>query len=188
MVPARARAVAAPTHLAARAEAVQPSRLGLEPKYDGFRALLGVPGGRAGLDSPRRHIYRSFGPLYADLALALAGREAALEGVTACLGATGQPQFYDMLQRRNTPCFVLSPMFDAGISGMLLVIRTEGHVKDCNIILNMNSVRVSSSGRHNPVTGLWVLSTNAAMVAAPIESAFSQGPWFGSLSRIRQHS
>src|SRR5215467_382863 len=77
-----------------------------ELKYDGFRALLRVENGHAELISRRRNVYKSFGPLCADLALALGGREAVFDGEIVSLDAAGKPQFYDLLRRRGDPCFV----------------------------------------------------------------------------------
>ncbi len=77
-----------------------------ELKYDGFRALLRVAEGRADLISRRKNVYKSFGPLCTDLARALAGHEAVLDGEIVCLDAAGKPQFYDLLRRRGEPCFI----------------------------------------------------------------------------------
>jgi bifunctional non-homologous end joining protein LigD len=72
-----------------------------ELKYDGFRALLRASGGRVDLISRRGNVYKSFAPLCADLARALAGLEALIDGEIACLDTEGRPQFYELLRRRG---------------------------------------------------------------------------------------
>jgi ATP-dependent DNA ligase len=54
--------------LAVRREAFNHADWIFEIKYDGFRSLARVAAGQAELISRRRNVYKSFGPLCADLA------------------------------------------------------------------------------------------------------------------------
>jgi bifunctional non-homologous end joining protein LigD len=76
-----------------------------ELKYDGFRALLRASDGRVDLISRRGNVYKSFGPLCADLARTPAGLDALIDGEIVCLDSEGRPQFYDLLRRRGEAFF-----------------------------------------------------------------------------------
>jgi bifunctional non-homologous end joining protein LigD len=76
-----------------------------ELKYDGFRALAYLAGGRCELMSRKGNVYKSFSTLCDGMAAALAC-EAILDGEIVHFDAAGKPQFYDLLRRRSPQYFV----------------------------------------------------------------------------------
>ena len=76
-----------------------------ELKYDGFRALAYISD-RVQLVSRKGHTYRRFDRLCKELAHALSGHEAVLDGEILCVDAKGRPQFYDLLRTRTQPIYV----------------------------------------------------------------------------------
>ena len=77
-----------------------------ELKYDGFRALAYVDGGRCRLVSRRNHVYKAYAPLCAWIGEHLQADNAVLDGELACLDEEGKPQFHTLLRRRGDPVFV----------------------------------------------------------------------------------
>jgi bifunctional non-homologous end joining protein LigD len=75
-----------------------------ELKYDGFRALAYISD-RVQLVSRKGHTYRRFDRLCKELAHALSGHEAVLDGEIICVDAEGRPQFYDLLRTRGQPIY-----------------------------------------------------------------------------------
>lgn len=75
-----------------------------ELKYDGFRALAYISD-RVRLVSRKGHTYRRFDRLCKELAHALSGHEAVLDGEIICVDAEGRPQFYDLLRTRKQPIY-----------------------------------------------------------------------------------
>jgi bifunctional non-homologous end joining protein LigD len=76
-----------------------------ELKYDGFRALAYLSGGRCELMSRKGNVYKSFSTLCDGIADVL-NCEAILDGEIVHLDAAGKPQFYDLLRRRSPQHFV----------------------------------------------------------------------------------
>ena len=76
-----------------------------ELKYDGFRALARIEGGRAELISRNRHPFTSFSDLADSIALSLSPGTLVLDGEIVCLDRKGRPRFNDLLFRRGKPCF-----------------------------------------------------------------------------------
>ena len=76
-----------------------------EIKYDGFRALAYINGHHCQLISRRRHVYKSWPYLCAELAHAVRCDRAVLDGEIVCLGADGRSRFNDLLFRRESPYF-----------------------------------------------------------------------------------
>lgn len=70
-----------------------------EVKYDGFRALAYIDGGRCELVSRNGNAYKSFGALCTEIAAAIP-RRAVLDGEIVHLDAAGRPEFYALLRRR----------------------------------------------------------------------------------------
>ena len=75
-----------------------------ELKYDGFRALAYISN-RVQLVSRKGHTYRRFDRLCKELAHALSGHEAVLDGEIICVDAEGRPQFHDLLRTRKQPIY-----------------------------------------------------------------------------------
>jgi bifunctional non-homologous end joining protein LigD len=75
-----------------------------ELKYDGFRALAYISD-RVQLVSRKGHTYQRFDRLCKELAHALSGHEAVLDGEIICVDAEGRPQFYDLLRTRGQPIY-----------------------------------------------------------------------------------
>jgi bifunctional non-homologous end joining protein LigD len=75
-----------------------------ELKYDGFRALAYISD-RVQLVSRKGHTYRRFDRLCKELAHALSGHEAVLDGEIICVDPEGRPQFYDLLRTRGQPIY-----------------------------------------------------------------------------------
>jgi bifunctional non-homologous end joining protein LigD len=75
-----------------------------ELKYDGFRALAYISDS-VRLVSKKGHTYRRFDRLCKELAHALSGHEAVLDGEITCVDAEGRPQFYDLLLTRKQPIY-----------------------------------------------------------------------------------
>jgi ATP-dependent DNA ligase len=72
-------------------------------KYDVFRAIARVERGRAELMSRRNNVYKSFGPLCAEIAAGFA-HDVLLDGEIVYLDAEGRPPFYELLRRRTPVC------------------------------------------------------------------------------------
>lgn len=85
-----------------------------ELKYDGFRALADIRDGQTRLISRRGNVYRLFDPLRAALAETFGKRDVLLDGEIVVLDAEGRPQFYDLLRRRGTACFVAFDILSIG--------------------------------------------------------------------------
>ena len=75
-----------------------------ELKYDGWRALAYVDGGRCRLVSRNGNVFKRFGQLGAAIGAAVPGT-AALDGEIACLDGDGRPQFYELFRRRVPPTY-----------------------------------------------------------------------------------
>jgi len=76
-----------------------------ELKYDGFRALAKVQGGRCELVSRNEHAFKSFATLATDIVSSLSVESAVIDGEVVCIDRHGKPQFRDLLWRRAEPCF-----------------------------------------------------------------------------------
>ena len=74
-----------------------------ELKYDGFRSLAVIRGGRCELISRNGHPF-SFDSLRKDLTVPCAG-QTVLDGEIICLDKRGSPQFNDLLLHRGEPFF-----------------------------------------------------------------------------------
>jgi bifunctional non-homologous end joining protein LigD len=74
-----------------------------EVKYDGFRAMAYIQGGKANLISRKGNAYESFAPLRAHLATLR--HDVILDGEITLVDGDGRPQFYDLLRRRGEPIF-----------------------------------------------------------------------------------
>jgi bifunctional non-homologous end joining protein LigD len=77
-----------------------------ELKYDGFRALAHVDRCGCRLMSRNAHAFGSLESLREDIADAFRGTRAVIDGEIVCLDESGRPQFYDLLYRRQEPCFL----------------------------------------------------------------------------------
>ena len=76
-----------------------------EIKFDGFRALAYVEGGKCRLVSRRRHEYKSFHELCASITPHLRDNEPVLDGEIVCLDQYGRSQFKDLMFHRAQPFF-----------------------------------------------------------------------------------
>ena len=76
-----------------------------EIKYDGFRALAYIEDGECRLISRKNHVYKSFQLLLEEIASVVSVDNAIIDGEIVCLSEYGRPQFYELLYRRNQPCF-----------------------------------------------------------------------------------
>jgi bifunctional non-homologous end joining protein LigD len=74
-----------------------------ELKYDGFRSLAVIHGGRCELISRNGHPF-SFDSLRKDLTVRCSG-QTVLDGEIACVDRRGRPHFSDLLFHRGEPCF-----------------------------------------------------------------------------------
>jgi bifunctional non-homologous end joining protein LigD len=74
-----------------------------ELKYDGFRSLAVIRGGRCELISRNGHPF-SFDSLRKDLTVPCSG-QTVLDGEIVCLDTRGKPQFNDLLFHRGEPRF-----------------------------------------------------------------------------------
>jgi bifunctional non-homologous end joining protein LigD len=92
--------------LARTREAFDHADFVFELKYDGFRALAYVDGGRCRLVSRKNHVYKSYAPLCEWIGKHLRADNAVLDGELACLDEEGRPQFNRLLRRRDEPVFV----------------------------------------------------------------------------------
>ena len=77
-----------------------------EVKFDGFRALAHVNGHHCQLVSRNGHTFKSWPDLAEEIAHAVRAHSAVLDGEIVCLDANGCSQFYDLLFRRRSPCFM----------------------------------------------------------------------------------
>lgn len=77
-----------------------------EMKYDGFRGLLYLEGGRGRLISRNKREMRRFQPLADALAAALRVRTAIIDGEIIVKDAAGRPIFLDMLRRPERASYV----------------------------------------------------------------------------------
>jgi bifunctional non-homologous end joining protein LigD len=84
-------------------------------KYDGFRSLAVIQGGRCELISRNGHPFNSFDSLGKDLSVPCSGR-TMLDGEIVCIDRRGRPQFNDLLFHRGEPRFFA---FD--------LLRADGH-------------------------------------------------------------
>jgi bifunctional non-homologous end joining protein LigD len=75
-----------------------------ELKYDGFRAIAYIDGGRCKLVSRKGNEFRSFPSL--SECIAGLSRSAVLDGEIVCLDRRGKPQFQDLFSRRGEPRYV----------------------------------------------------------------------------------
>jgi bifunctional non-homologous end joining protein LigD len=74
-----------------------------ELKYDGFRSLAVIQGGRCELISRNGHPF-SFDSLRKELTVPCTG-QTVLDGEIACVDRRGRPQFNDLLFHRGEPLF-----------------------------------------------------------------------------------
>lgn len=95
-----------PMRLARVAEPFDRADFLYELKYDGFRALAVVEGGKTRLISRRGNVYKRFETAAEEISHAMSRRDAVLDGEIVCLDSDGRPQFYDLLRRRGEPHFV----------------------------------------------------------------------------------
>ena len=85
--------------------AVLRSRLALELKYDGFRALAHLSNGDCKLISRNGNAFRSFESLRAAIPGDLTPQRTVIDGEIICLDAQGRSRFTDLLLRRAEPRF-----------------------------------------------------------------------------------
>jgi bifunctional non-homologous end joining protein LigD len=95
----------APARLAQSTEPWNDPNWIFELKYDGFRSLAYVDSQRTRLVSRKNVEYKRYVELARDIAAALGGHDAVLDGEIVCLDANGAPQFYDLLYSRGPVCF-----------------------------------------------------------------------------------
>lgn len=76
-----------------------------ELKYDGFRSLAIIHGGRCELISRNGHPFNSFSDLRKGLRSPYQGK-TVLDGEIVCLDKRGKPQFNDLLLHPGEPCFL----------------------------------------------------------------------------------
>jgi bifunctional non-homologous end joining protein LigD len=76
-----------------------------EPKLDGFRALAHVENGRCTLISRNDYVFKAWPALCSELAQALRGRSAVLDGEICCLDPDGRTNFNRLLFGRQQPWF-----------------------------------------------------------------------------------
>ena len=77
-----------------------------ELKYDGFRALAFVTGGKTRLVSRNGHDFRRFDDLASELSLEVNADDAVLDGEIVKLDESGRPIFLDVMRRRGPFAFV----------------------------------------------------------------------------------
>jgi bifunctional non-homologous end joining protein LigD len=75
-------------------------------KYDGFRTLAYVDGGRTKLVSRRGLGYRQFTDLASELSVEVNADDAVLDGEIVKLDASGRSIFIDLIRRRGPFAFV----------------------------------------------------------------------------------
>jgi bifunctional non-homologous end joining protein LigD len=75
-----------------------------ELKYDGFRSLAVIHGGRTELISRNGYPFNSFDTLRKAVTAPGDGK-TVLDGEIVCLDKRGRPQFNDLLFHRGEPCF-----------------------------------------------------------------------------------
>ena len=73
-------------------------------KYDGWRALEYVDGGKCGLVSRNGNAFKRFPELCAAIGTAVQ-TTAGLDGEIVCMGPDGKPQFYELMRRRVVPTY-----------------------------------------------------------------------------------
>jgi bifunctional non-homologous end joining protein LigD len=115
-----------PMRLARRPEPFDHPDWIYEIKFDGFRALAYVEGGKCRLVSRRNHEYKSFHELCASIAAHLSGSTAILDGEIVCLDQFGRSQFYELMFRRGHPFFYSFDLLwlnGADLRGLPLVER-----------------------------------------------------------------
>src|SRR5438552_12216336 len=97
----------APMPLVQRREAFDDHRWIFEVKFDGFRALAYVLGGKPRLVSRNGLDYgERFEDLRDELELEVNADAAVLDGEICCFDGSGRPMFYDLMRRRGRPVFV----------------------------------------------------------------------------------
>jgi bifunctional non-homologous end joining protein LigD len=75
-------------------------------KYDGFRGLSYIEGGRCRLISRNGNVLNRFQALGDKLARILEVDEAIIDGEVIAVDETGRPQFYDLLRRSRATAYV----------------------------------------------------------------------------------
>jgi ATP-dependent DNA ligase len=75
-------------------------------KYDGFRGLCYVEQGRGRFISRNGNTLSRFDALGAQLAAVFDVDEAVIDGEVIAADETGRPQFYELLRRTRSPCYV----------------------------------------------------------------------------------
>jgi bifunctional non-homologous end joining protein LigD len=75
-------------------------------KYDGFRGLCYIEGGRCRLISRTGNVLNRFQALGDKLARILEVDEAIIDGEVIAVDETGRPQFYDLLRRGRETAYV----------------------------------------------------------------------------------
>ncbi|AMY10130.1 Putative DNA ligase-like protein [Luteitalea pratensis] len=76
-----------------------------ELKFDGFRGVVCIGDDEPVVYSKRGHPFARFAQLGREVAAALAGRTAILDGEIVCLDANGRPDFAALMSRRGTPVY-----------------------------------------------------------------------------------
>ena len=95
-----------PMPLARRRDPFDDERWLFELKYDGFRALAYVLGGKPKLVSRKGRTYNRFDDLCEELELEVNADAAVLDGEIVCLDENGRPRFHDLMRRRGRAVFV----------------------------------------------------------------------------------
>jgi len=89
--------------LVQRREPFDDPRWIFELKYDGFRALAYVLGGKPRLVSRNGRDFKRFDDLRDELELEINADAAVLNGEICCLDESGRPLFFDLIRRRPNP-------------------------------------------------------------------------------------
>lgn len=76
-----------------------------ELKLDGYRCVAYIAGGTCELVSRNGNTFKRWPELCREIAVALKGHEAILDGELACFGAAGRSLFAPLLFGRQIPCF-----------------------------------------------------------------------------------
>jgi bifunctional non-homologous end joining protein LigD len=174
--------------MAAPFQPIAPVRVPLPPsgpeylhelKWDGFRGVAIVGSGPAAIYSKRQQYLPRFAPMAADIAKALRGRSAILDGEVVCLDAEGHPNFASLMSRHGTPVYAAFALlvFDGEDLRELPLIERKARLEE--------ALKVGRTVRYvSHVVGSGREFFDAAcrldlegIVSKPLDSAYAGSPW-----------
>jgi len=174
--------------MAAPLQPIAPVRVPLPPtgpdylhelKWDGFRGVAIVGSSQPAIYSKRQLHFPRFASLAADIAKAVKGRSAVLDGEVVCLDAEGRPNFAWLMSRQGTPvyaAFDLLALDGEDLRALPLIereARLEEVLKVSRTIRYVSHVRGSGREFFDAACRLDL----EGIVSKPIDSPYTGAPW-----------